>query len=189
MRVSPKTRWVRLSVRFFSGFGLQHESDLFEGCLIQSDYTVAGFSKGAIEAFEYVLGCKSRVDLLQLISPAFFQQKPERFKKLQLRAFMNDSTAYLKQFLQNCAYPSDHDLTPYRGGADTQTLEFLLHYRWEREKIEALLLRGIRIEVYLGGQDRIIDVNAAKEWFAKYASVYYFTHCGHIIEGEAYGSC
>ncbi len=176
-------------MRFFSGFGLQNESELFEKYLIESDYTVAGFSKGAIEAFEYTLASDRRVDLLQLLSPAFFQSQTEAFKRLQLSAFRNDPDTYMERFLHNCAYPSDLDLSPYRGAVDYTSLEFLLRYRWEERKIRRLLDRGVVIEVYLGAKDRIVDAQSAKEWFAKYASVYYFKNCGHIIEGAEYGSC
>ena len=49
---------------YYSGFSLKDDSSFFEKYLKQSDYSVAGFSYGAIKAFEYVLTCKERVDIL-----------------------------------------------------------------------------------------------------------------------------
>ena len=171
-------------MRFYSGFGLRDESELFRTYLRNSDYTVAGFSKGAIEALEYTWQTAQRVDLLQLLSPAFFQSQTERFKRLQLLYFTKDPVAYRQRFLQNCAAPSDTDLSRYQAETQKRSLEYLLYYRWEVGKIKEILQRGVRIEVYLGSEDRIIDAQAAKDFFARYASVYYLKGCGHILEGE-----
>jgi len=71
-------------MKFFSGFCFQNEKDIFKDYIEEGDFKVAGFSYGAIKAFEYVLNSKERIDKLQLFSPAFFQSKSEKFKKLQL---------------------------------------------------------------------------------------------------------
>ncbi|WP_238593468.1 hypothetical protein [Sulfurospirillum diekertiae] len=78
-------------MKFFSGFCLANEQELFSSYLNQSDFTVAGFSYGAIKAFEYTLTCKERIDTLQLFSPAFFEDKDAKFKKLQTLSFSKNS--------------------------------------------------------------------------------------------------
>ena len=65
---------------YFSGFSLNNEQDIFQDIINKSDFTVSGFSYGAIKAFDYVLNCNTRVDTLQLISPAFFQTKDKNTK-------------------------------------------------------------------------------------------------------------
>lgn len=72
-------------MKFFSGFCLANEQELFAPYLIRSDFTVAGFSYGAIKALKYAITCNERIDTLQLFSPAFFQDKDAKFKKLQTR--------------------------------------------------------------------------------------------------------
>lgn len=72
-------------MKFFSGFSLQNESYLFDSFIKNSDYTVCGFSYGAIKAFEYTIKQienGNRIDTLQLLSPAFF-----RVKTLSLNGF------------------------------------------------------------------------------------------------------
>ena len=64
--------------KYFNGFSLQNEEELFSEYLLQSELCVAGFSYGAQKAFEYVYKSKERIDRLILLSPAFFQtQKPD----------------------------------------------------------------------------------------------------------------
>jgi len=72
---------------YFSGFSLKGEKELFKDYIIENDFTVSGFSYGAQKAFEYVLNTDNRVDLLQLFSPAFFQDKDKKYKRLQLMFF------------------------------------------------------------------------------------------------------
>ncbi|RUM68137.1 MAG: hypothetical protein DSZ05_01520, partial [Sulfurospirillum sp.] len=210
-----------------SGFSLQGEEALFRGYLHESSYTVAGFSKGAIDAVEFALVTRTRIDRLQLISPAFFLDKDRAFKEKQLESFRKNRKLYLRQFLKNIAYPAKKDLTPYlaeeeekeksikstlseqspksyanaefcsaQGSrADKPRLDFLnvmaleeqlfclLHYPWEREKLQALSSRGITLEVYLGGRDRIIDPVAVMAYFKPFATVYFIKKGGHILDG------
>ncbi len=60
---------------YFSGFGMTGEQELFVDYLDDREFVVAGFSYGAIEAFEYCLSATTRINKLQLLSPAFFQKK------------------------------------------------------------------------------------------------------------------
>jgi hypothetical protein len=165
-------------MRYFNGFCLSGEEVLFEPYLIRSDFTVAGFSYGAIKAFEYALTCKERIDTLQLFSPAFFQDRDAKFKKLQTLSFMKNKEAYCAHFLKNC---SPNDLSPFFIQGTHEALETLLNYTWESTKLEHLCKRGTCIEVYLGENDAIIHALTCKDFFVPFATVYYFKHVGHCL--------
>lgn len=168
-------------MKYFSGFCLQDEQALFEEVLKPSNYTVAGFSYGAILAFEEALSSNKRIDTLQLISPAFFEDKETKFKKLQTLHFAKNEKAYKETFINNVASPSSCDLNPYLCDGTLEELSTLLHYVWNEEKIQALVDRGVEIEVYLGAEDKIIDAQKAREFFTPYATVYYQKSVGHIL--------
>lgn len=169
-------------MRFFSGFCFQNEEALFEPYLIKSNFTVAGFSYGAIKAFEYTLTCKTRIDTLQLFSPAFFEDKDAKFKKLQTLSFAKNSDTYTQNFMQNCAYPSTFNLAPFFQKGSIEELSELLHYIWNKAHLQALKERGITIEVYVGEQDAIINALHAKDFFVDFATVYYLKKVGHILQ-------
>lgn len=59
---------------YYSGFSLKDDSSFFEKYLKQSDYNVAGFSYGAIKAFEYILTCKEELTRFSFFLPHFFRQ-------------------------------------------------------------------------------------------------------------------
>ena len=168
-------------MRYFSGFSLRGEDELFREILIDSDYTIAGFSYGAILAFEEAIKSQKRVDRLILISPAFFQNKDKKFKKLQLMAWKRDKSKYLKNFLNSCVYPSDLDLKDYLSEGGEKELEFLLNYEWSRENLLKLKSKGVVIEVFLGQKDKIIDSKEAKKFFEEIGVVYLFKEAGHIL--------
>ncbi len=170
-------------MRFFSGFSLCHEAQLFKKLLAEGDFVVAGFSKGAIEACEYVADTQARVDLLQLFSPAYFMNKTDAFKKAQEEAYRKNPQLYLKRFLKNVAYPSRIDLQPWLCAEEPDTLAWLMHYRWDQALLENIVHRGVCIEVYLGGKDKIIDPEATKAFFQPYATVYTIKEGGHILDG------
>ena len=169
-------------MKFFSGFCFQNEQALFEAYLIQNDFSVAGFSYGAIKACEYVLTCQERIDTLQLFSPAFFQHKEAKFKKLQTLSFAKNSDSYTQNFMQNTTYPSTFDVTAYIHQGTMEELSELLNYVWEKEKLQAIVDKGVKIEVYLGERDAIVDSLTCKDFFVPYASVYYFKRVGHILK-------
>ncbi len=167
---------------YFSGFSLRGESGLFADWLVESDYAVAGFSYGAIRAVEYALGYSGRLDRLLLFSPAFFQTRSERFRRLQLEAYRRDPESYLRRFLANVTAPAEYDLHPYLHPGSVEELERLLNYRWSEKDLEALRTRGIVIEVFVGEQDRIIDAQGAAEFFTPLATATYrFRHGGHLL--------
>ena len=88
-------------MKFFSGFCFQNEKEIFKDYKQEGDFILGGFSYGAIKAFEYALSSKSRIDKLQLFSPAFFQNRDEKFKKLQLIYFKKDPELYINNFFKN----------------------------------------------------------------------------------------
>jgi len=169
-------------MKFFSGFCLANEQELFIPYLNQSDFTVAGFSYGAIKAFEYALTCKERIDTLQLFSPAFFQDKDAKFKKLQTLSFSKNSNLYTQNFMQNIVYPSTFNVQPFFQQGSLEELSELLHYTWNEAHLQALKERGVNIEVYVGECDTIINALHVKDFFVPFASVYYFKRVGHILK-------
>lgn len=165
-------------MRYFNGFCFKGEEVLFEPYLIQSDFTVAGFSYGAIKAVEFTLTCKERIDTLQLFSPAFFQDRDAKFKKLQTLSFAKNPDAYCQAFLKNCASIS---LKPFFMQGTYQELETLLNYVWDTTKLSLLQAKGIKIEVYVGEKDAIIHALHVKDFFVPFATVYYFKGVGHCL--------
>jgi hypothetical protein len=172
---------LKISKNYFSGFCFFDESDLFDEYIIRNDFTVCGFSYGAIKAFEEVLNSQNRVDKLQLFSPAFFQTQDDKFKRTQVMYFKKDANVYCEGFLQNVVYPSPLDISKYFKLGTAQELQELLYYEWSEEKLEKLVLKGTKIEVYLGGIDKIVDTKKAKEFFEKFATVYYIKEKGHLL--------
>ena len=173
-------------MKFFSGFSLRNEVDFFKPFINESNYSVCGFSYGAIKAFEYVqkaLKEGNRVDRLQLLSPAFFQSKDEKFRRLQLMAYRKNEDEYLRQFINACFLPYErreveHSVTVL------EELEELLMYVWSRDELKALADKGVVIEVYLGGRDQIVDSVAAKEFFLDVATVTYIKNGNHFLLTE-----
>ena len=169
--------------KYFNGFSLQNEEELFSEYLLQSELCVAGFSYGAQKAFEYVYESKERIDRLILLSPAFFQTQKLSFIRTQLRYFEAGQEAYVKQFLANVTHPSNLDLFNYLKVGTKEELEALLTYVWDEKKIQEVLDRGTTIEVFLGKDDKIIDAQAAFDFFAPLATTYFVKGVGHLLRG------
>ncbi|MDQ7043406.1 MAG: pimelyl-ACP methyl ester esterase BioV [Sulfurimonas sp.] len=171
-------------MKFYSGFSLQNEEYLFKEFLKEGDYTISGFSYGAIKALaalKQALENKKRVDTLQLFSPAFFQTKDEKFKRLQLMSYKKNRAVYLQQFLKGCFLPYESKIVQ---NIETKSceLEELLMYVWDKETLEKLVRAGVKIEVYLGGKDSIIDVQNAREFFLEVATVTYIKEANHFLQ-------
>ncbi|MAD42796.1 MAG: hypothetical protein CL623_10465 [Arcobacter sp.] len=170
-----------ISKNYHSGFCLENEAELFNEFIIENDFSVSGFSYGAIKAFEEVLNSSQRVDKLQLFSPAFFQTKDKKFKRMQLMFYKKDETAYCKNFLENITYPSNIDCSEYFNKGTYDELEQLINYEWNEDKLKVLIEKGVKIEVFLGAEDKIIEALMAKDFFMKYATVYFIKDVGHIL--------
>ena len=167
---------------YFNGFALQEEAHFFQEMLLESDYTVAGFSYGAQKAFEYVYTTENRVDRLILLSPAFFQNHKKSFIRTQLRYYKADEKAYTEQFLKNVAYPSSRELNPYLSTASIEELDALLSYVWDKEKFKVLLDKGVKIEVFIGGKDKIVASQESFEFFSDLSTTYLFKEAGHLLQ-------
>ncbi len=169
-------------MRYYSGFCLQNEQELFNENIIKSDFCISGFSYGAIKAVEYALNSDERIDKLQLFSPAFFNNKDDKYKRMQLMFFTKDKTSYINNFLQNVAYPKELDLSLYLHEGTFDELKELLYYEWKRDAIQSLINKGIFIEVYLGADDKIIDSALARNFFKDCGcEVYFIKNRGHIL--------
>ncbi len=168
-------------MKFFSGFCFSGEKELFASYLNSSDFCVAGFSYGAINALKYAIACKTRIDTLQLFSPAFFQDKDEKFKKLQLSAFRRNKQNYMQNFMQNVIFPSNKEIGSFIKMGNIEELEELLYYSWSESELLELIKRGVEIEVYLGEKDAIINPLECSSFFANYATIYSFKNFGHLL--------
>ncbi len=169
---------------FKSGFSLKNDQAFFEEYIDPSEYNVCGFSYGAIKAFEYAkeqLRCSKRIDRLQLFSPAFFQSFDAKFKKLQLMGYRKDKEKYLKDFSDLCFVPYEKKETQHYE-TDISELEELLNYEWSISELKALSDKGVKIEVYLGSEDKIIDVERAREFFLDVATVTYIKDANHFLQ-------
>jgi len=170
-------------VRYFNGFSLSGEETLFDRYIIDdSDFTVVGFSYGAQEAFEYLYRNRTdRIERLILLSPAYFQDEKRSFIRTQLRYFDQDRDSYIEQFLKSVSYPSCIDISSYLNIGSRDQLESLLRYRWESSRVKELLDRGVDIEVYIGGRDKIVDSSKAFEFFSSLTTTYLIKDSGHIL--------
>ncbi|MGE4510210.1 MAG: pimelyl-ACP methyl ester esterase BioV [Sulfurimonadaceae bacterium] len=170
-------------MKFFSGFSLQGEEVFFKPFIKESAYTVCGFSYGAIKAYEHAkaqIAKGKRVDTLQLFSPAFFQTKSEKFKKLQLLGYQKNEELYLQNFLVACFAPHPQKSVSLACGT-SQELQELLFYKWNLDALAELRERGVVIEVYLGMDDAIIDAPGAREFFVEVATVTAMKNANHFL--------
>jgi esterase/lipase len=171
-------------MKYFSGFSLLDESCLFEDIICKSDYSVVGFSYGAIKAIKYVedeISMGRRVDTLQLLSPAFFQTKDEKFKRLQTISFKKDKLKYMKNFIKLCFLPYSVKQLKQKD-VNIDELTELLYYTYDKNSIRKILNIGVRIEVYLGSEDTIIDVESARKFFLDISSVTYIKGANHFLQ-------
>lgn len=171
-------------MKFYSGFSLKEEEYLFTPYIKKSDFTICGFSYGAIAALNRAvkeIERAKRIDTLQLFSPAFFQTKDEKFKRLQLRSYKANKELYMKQFVNSCFTPYNKKVIQHRD-TTLEELQELLEYVWDEEKFKYLESKGVKVEVYLGGKDIIIDVAGAREFFLQHSTVTYIKDANHFLQ-------
>lgn len=171
-------------MKFYSGFSLKNEEHFFDAYASRSHYTVCGFSYGAIKALRYVkeqLDLGKRVDTLELLSPAFFSTKDEKFKKLQLLGYRKGRDLYLSEFIKSCFMPYKEKKVEHNSSDSIEDLQDLLYYEWNLQDLSYLAKKGVKIEVYLGGEDKIIDAESAKEFFLQVATVTYIKEANHFL--------
>jgi len=130
---------------YFSGFSLENESNIFASFLQKSEVIASGFSYGAIKLIESILNdieknehLHKRIDKIQLFSPAFFNDKDKKYKRMQLMFFQKDSATYCDNFLKNCGFSLEEKEKYFQMGT-YEELEELLHYNWSEEKMYLLL--------------------------------------------------
>ncbi len=170
-------------MRFFSGFLFANEHKLFSKYLRDDDFTVAGFSHGAQKALEFALTGETRIDRLILLSPAFFQEREEAFKRAQKLYFTANKERYVKHFLQSVVYPAtERYISGYLQEGSQEELDALLEYEWDQDKLATLKSQGVEIEVFLGASDRIIDAEKVAGFFAQNATVYLIKEAGHLLD-------
>lgn len=167
---------------FYSGFSLANDVYFFDKFLEKSDYTVAGFSYGAIKAALYASEANKRIDTLQLFSPAFFQTKKESFKRLQLTGFSRAQEGYIDNFLETCFAPLGVQEIEIDPKASEDELRELLYFEWTEGLMKSIVSKGIRVEVYLGLEDRVIDVVSAREFFIPFATVTSIRKGNHFLQ-------
>ena len=170
-------------MNYFNGFSLEGEEALFDDLLFKSDTCVVGFSYGAQKAFDYVYKSSERVDRLILLSPAFFQTQKPLFMRTQLRYFEVGKNAYVDNFLSNVSYPSSYNLSAYLKVGTKEELDALLTYIWDSDKIQEVVDRGTIIEVFLGAEDKIVNVSEANKFFSMTTN-YIFKDAGHLLKEE-----
>ena len=172
-------------MKYFSGFCFKDESKLFTKFLPKTNYCVAGFRKGAIKALEYTYNNPNqRIDRLILLSPAYFNDKNQKFIRTQLMYFKKDSKLYIDNFVANTIFPSQIDISSYLSNGKFEELEFLLNYKFEEEKLNAILENGTYVEVFLGDKDKIIDFSDAKKFFKELddCTLFCIKDVGHILK-------
>ena len=170
-------------MNFYSGFCLKGEEVFFKEFIKEGEYVIAGFSMGAIDAFEFALKTKKRVDLIQLFSPAFFMNKSKSFKRAQLHYFKRNKNDYVDNFLKNAAFASNIDLKAYYKEDGANDLDRLLNFIWIKSDLQKLVDRGVKIEIFLGEKDKIIDPVATRDFFREFATVYFIKNRGHLLHG------
>ncbi len=175
-------------MKYFSGFCLCDEKYLFNGFLEKSEFYVAGFSYGAQKVVDYTLNSNKRIDKIQLFSPAFFDYS-QKIIDLNLKAFKKNKNLYIKNFLTKAGI----DKWKMENGkwkiderniriceCDEQDLYELFTFNWEKIK----KLENIKIEVFLGEYDKIINLKKAYEFFKNYADVYLIKKANHFLRSD-----
>ena len=166
-------------MKYFSGFCLKNEKNLFKEYLEDNEFTVAGFSYGAQKALEYVLNSNERIDKLQLLSPAFFNAN-QKFIDINIKAFRKDKFVYIKNFLEKAGInelriENEELIIDY--SCTEEDLIKLFTFEWEKIKN----LKNIKIEIFLGEYDKILALKKAEEFFKQYGTVYLIKKANHFL--------
>lgn len=166
---------------YFSGFCFEGESEIFSHLpLTHNLFTLTGFSYGAIKAYKHALQSiqeGKRIQSLNLLSPAFFQTQTPSFLKAQILGFRKNSQNYIKTFLSMCGNPNGK----YFKSGTLEELEELLYFQWSESELGELVKNGVKINVFLGGEDKIISPLEAKEFFLPYSQVFFYKDFNHCL--------
>lgn len=165
---------------FYSGFCLDGEEELFHEFLPQyGDSFVAGFSYGSIAALRRALS-DTAANKLILLSPAYYAHKDKTFKEAQLAAFLADAALYRLKLLKKSGL-SMEDGEKYGKDGTAEELKELLYFDWNRAAFDTLAQRGVKIEVFIGENDRVVEPDASAGFFEEFATVYRLKNKNHIL--------
>jgi len=164
---------------FYSGFCLNGEEGLFDEFLPSFGEYVAGFSYGSIAALRFAAQNKEVTKLI-LLSPAYYTHKSADFKEAQIAAFEADPALYRLKLLKKSGLREEEGKRYGALGTSAQLRE-LLYFDWSASEIVSLFERGVKIEVFIGGNDRVVEPEASAEFFRRYATVYYLKNKNHIL--------
>ena len=173
-------------MRYFSGFCFFDEEEIFSDFIDEGVYNVVGFSYGAQRALEFVrdeIKNGKRVAKLQLLSPAFFNNKSSSFKRTQIVGFNKNSRIYIDKFLESCGvdYTNIDSYRRYIKDGDIDELKSLLGYTWDEGVLKKIADKGVEIEVFLGDMDEIIDAWEVMEFFKNSSIVYLLKKRNHLL--------
>lgn len=164
---------------FYSGFCLHGEESLFDMYLPAFGDFVGGFSYGSIGALKHALEDES-VKSLILLSPAYYAHKDREFKEAQLSAFRANPALYKQKLLKKSGL-TDEERELYGQDGTVQELRELLFFDWSGEELTSLAKRGVRIEVFIGSGDRVVDPQPSHDFFVQFAKVYMLENKNHIL--------
>lgn len=164
---------------FYSGFCLHGEEGLFDSYLPAFGDFVAGFSYGSIGAVRYALE-NENVKTLLLLSPAYYSHKDNDFREAQLAAFEADPALYKLKLLKKSGLKEEEGERYGKDGTIDELRE-LLYFDWSNAGLDVLRARGVAIEVFIGGADRVVEPMPSKDFFAKYAKAYLLDGKNHIL--------
>lgn len=145
-------------MKYFSGFGFSGEEQLFLRFLETGEYDIAGFSYGAQLAIKEALK-DSRVQRLTLLSPAFFQDTSNAFKKAQLAMFKKNTPGYNDGFLKLCEGFTERD--------DEHEIARVLMRPSSEIRVENLKINSKKSKVAPNGDFQIIEELRAKKTAVK----------------------
>jgi len=164
---------------FYSGFCLEGEEALFHEFLPQYGDFMSGFSYGAISAVREAVLDKE-IKRLILLSPAYYAHTNEAFREAQIAAFEADAELYKLKLLKKSGL-SVEDGVRYGKDSSLTELRELLYFDWRGAGLDTLKKRGVKIEVFIGEADRVVDPYASADFFEEFADVYRLKNKNHIL--------
>jgi pimeloyl-ACP methyl ester carboxylesterase len=140
---------------------------------------VAGFSYGAIGAIRHALQDESVKNLI-LLSPAYYTHKDREFKEAQLSAFEADPALYKLKLLKKSGLKEEEGELYGKDGV-AEELRELLFFDWCSRDVASLVARGVRVEVFIGLGDRVVEPEPSSKFFDQFAKVYTLENKNHIL--------
>jgi len=87
----------------------------------------------------------------------------------------------MKQFIDSCFNPYEKKIVEFKKSTKDE-LDELLNYEWDMDDLKKLSDKGLHVEAYLGGEDKIIDVDGVREFFLHVATVTYIKDANHFLQ-------